>query len=458
MGITLEKTAQLNPKDKSDLKVEDIFKNNGWDTSQQSSQTTPSDSNPSGSTEWDTARARARTSSLESLNSKLDSYNLPPIADFSRAIDLMGQLMAENPEDFVPIEFATESGLAVKVEKTWLLPEGANNDSTKAQRGFNVSLSRDGIELKSFSSLNDVRINELPNGEFEIFELANGESILNGTAGDDILISRFAEKVLAGEGNDVVFALGKGEYYGDSGNDIILIKTEYHPLDIHSTNPSIHAGEGDDAVIGDTLFNANIHLGDGNNTLTAKDAANTTITIGSGNNSIDIDSMIGGSIAASSGNNNFSFGFLNAGTISAQSGNNNLSAKNVSNSGISFGDLSNNIYIGSMANSSIKVGHGDNKIYIGMIRDGEGASIISTGNGNNKINIDEIYRSASGGKHKINMGKGNNTINSSFAGDVDINGKYGLLDMNDNFLNEIIKSFMSTPTNISESLISRTHA
>jgi hypothetical protein len=317
-----------------------------------------------------------------------------------------------------PLEAVTDSGLQVAVHHDWLYPEGAENDIFQAERGYRVTLSRNGEELQSFLLRTDVRITELEDGTFKIVALQDGQPSFEGSDGNDIMISQFAEHVSSGAGNDTIFALGKGVYDGGDGDDKFIIGGERSALRgydeedekkdsyVNGRGAVIKGGSGDDTVVGSRIIDANIDLGEGDNSIYSS--------------SIVINS-----------------------TIKAGSGNNKAFVNGVRDSTIEFGDGNNTVAINTIDKSSLRLGHGGNDIYINRLADNDEnlPVVITTGDGNNRMHIGGYSR----GSHKITLGRGNNSVSYDFG--AYLAGKYSFTEK-DGLQHDVHEQFSRLLTNL----------
>lgn len=302
---------------------------------------------------------------------------------------------AKISEALESLEATTPSGVHVKVERSF------DNVKDSDDPVYRITLNREGEDPKEFLTNKDVRITELENGEYEIVPLGEGESILNGTDGDDIIITRSASSVLAGGGDDTIFAMwgeGGGTYDGGAGNDQFILAAT-------SKNVTIFGGSGDDSVRSSFVVEgANIDLGDGANSFDANLVFNSIVKGGDGNNTVNANWYTGGEIAFGGGQNAVAAqGVLSHTSLDLGNGNNTVSAHTIMSSSVNTGDGNNRLAFQMAVNSDISTGDGKNGLFIGI----SNGSRIAMGNGGNQIYIGGITPD---GKTNINLGDGDDSV------------------------------------------------
>jgi len=330
---------------------------------------------------------------LKQMNDFLATLGLPPEENYVAASKRCGGLTTEELERYTTHFQTTREarmrngldpeGKAITGEITFSetltasTPGGLQVSVTPGDGSYDVVVSRDGKKLSQFTSSNDVRITEKEDGSFVVTRFS--DATLNGTAGDDIIISRIAARVNGGEGNDIIFALGNGEYHGDSGNDSILLGP--------ASGASVFAGDGDDAVIGNRINDAAIDLGEGNNMFRAAQVRQSTVRAGNGANELDVMRFL--------------------------------------KSGVSLGDGNNNLAIKVLEGSTMRLGHGDNSVYIALLdQEIQSGNNIETGNGNNSFRFGMVTHNyteeasrfdGARNNHTFQFGEGANTVSFRYA-------------------------------------------
>lgn len=188
--------------------------------------------------------------------------------------------------------------------------------------------------------------------------LGNVRLVIDGGAGDDVLIGTTSnDTIVGGDGNDVISSRqGNDTVNGGAGDDVI------------------NGGSGDDFVMGDA-DNDNITGGDGNDTLDG----------GFGNDVMNgdngRDSMIGGfgdDLMIGGNDNDFLSGDTGEDTLVGAGGNDTLD-----------GGRNNDVLLGNSGNDKLRGDHGDDTIVAhrgdDTIDGGDGNDLIMAGEGNDGI-------------------------------------------------------------------------
>ena len=189
-------------------------------------------------------------------------------------------------------------------------------------------------------------------------KLGNVRLVIDGGAGDDVLIGTTSnDTIVGGDGNDVISSRqGNDTVNGGAGDDVI------------------DAGSGDDFVMGDA-DNDNITGGDGDDTLDGG-VGNDVI-----NGDNDRDSMIGGfgdDLMIGGNDNDFLSGDTGEDTLIGAGGDDTLD-----------GGRNNDVLLGNSGNDKLRGDHGDDTI-VGhrgddTIDGGDGNDLIMAGEGNDAI-------------------------------------------------------------------------
>lgn len=336
--------------------------------------------------------ARERKNSLNDV----EQYSLNKMREFSGTQALNS-----------PVNITTASGINISI--------------SNAANGKIIATIEENKVKREIEITGNTLITENKSGQLEIREV-NGTTI-EGTEGDDVLISLYAHKIKGYGGNDTVVSLNnmlqKVDIDTGSGDDSVItsnlwganINTGTGNDSISTGNvflSGIDAGAGNDLVQSKNLVRALVDLGSGDNILIGNNASFSTINAGGGNDIIILNDVSSTTINAGDGDNTIKADDITSSEIYTGMGNDFIEAKNIEGSTITSGAGNDNINAFIIKNSEIYTGDGDDTLNTEYIQD---KTKIVMGEGNDVLNAKEII---GGTKQEdnvtIDMGSGNDKI------------------------------------------------
>ena len=285
---------------------------------------------------------------------------------------------------------ATGSGTNFDIKSTTQYIIGSDNDDNP-----DISPTNKSPLYISLGEGNDTINNSGKNSLFEITGGNGNKTITTGSGSDRIAVGNGTHNINAGSGTNTITAgnsTGNSTITTTSGNDTITVGDGGYNINAGDGNDAITTGNGDDTITtnyGEDVINA----GAGHNVITTG-SGKKIVEVG---DSTDSATNIGSEITLGGGN-----GFSE---ITTGSGNDTIIFNSGENATIDTGAGDDTITYKYGGNATIKAGEGDNKIYFGDNDTNTFVFNITSGSGNDEIELRNAY-----GVSSIDAGAGDNTI------------------------------------------------
>lgn len=319
-----------------------------------------------------------------------------------------------------------------------------SNPETSPYGQLMASITKKDGSTQSFAIDKNTIISESAQGGINVSSFEN--RAMQGTEGDDVLISLNADTIDAKSGNDLVISFSDltKRIDGGDGNDTII-------SGIIGYQGEVNGGNGDDTILASyTDSTARINTGEGNNTVKVRNL-NATVTTGDGDNTISAstymlstsDSSIGHAMQTGNGNDTISFSYVGKSVkIDTGSGDDTIKIETLKiKAAIDTGNGNDNVTIGAVSGVKINTGGGDDTVNIGTLK---GISRIDMGDGNDEFTADSIQDTGEiitadstvhpehkrVFDHEISMGEGGSNFSVGDMKDVKITLGSGSTTMN----------------------------
>jgi hypothetical protein len=245
----------------------------------------------------------------------------------------------------------------------------------------------------------------------DVFLQLRAGSRIDAGAGDDAIFILAGDSIAdGGDGNDLLVLGGavgniRNTIYGGGGNDTLLGG---------SISATVDMGEGDNEVTVGTFNAGNLTAGNGKNVINADRMLASAVTLGDGNNKINVGSATGSTVVLGNGDNVVTANSSTNGSLVLGDGDNVVTVRSFNTGTLTTGDGKNTVNAISMNGSYATLGDGDNVVNVGTIWGGysyitgtltPGSGAVTMGNGNNTVRWSNI-----GDRGQIIAGNGNNTL------------------------------------------------